>query len=163
MRTSTSTVRTRERSRQRRARVRLTCRLRSLDGADVLDDRPLLKAALKANADVQQRVCAFFYHDYVCGGYELPAACAGPTAEWLPAAMQRLMDDAPVAPMDGPVEVVRFALGDGQVICTINVPPSDGRAEALDKLVPSHESTRHASSQALPKFTPAHLDGIQIF
>ena len=93
----------------------------------MLDDRPLLKAALKANTDVQQRVCAFFYHDYVCGGYELPAACAGPTAEWLPAAMQRLMDDAPVAPMDGPGEVP----SDGGSLHAMAVG-SGGRSDSID-------------------------------
>lgn len=46
--------------------------------------------------DLQQRICAMYYHDFTCGGYELLPACKGEPSTWLPQAVRNLLEDAPL-------------------------------------------------------------------
>jgi len=65
-----------------------------------LDDEARLRALVYRSADLQRRLCALYYHDFVCGGYALLDACQAPAAEWLDAALADLLADAPLAPLE---------------------------------------------------------------
>ena len=66
----------------------------------MVHDVDRLQGIIARSPDLQQRVCALFYHDYTCLGYELLSACQGPTDEWLPDAMSRLLNAAPLKPLE---------------------------------------------------------------
>ena len=57
-----------------------------------------LASIMSRSPTMQRRVCALYYHDFVCGGYELPPACKEPTELWLADTISDLMNDAPVPP-----------------------------------------------------------------
>jgi len=48
---------------------------------------------LKENKWLQRWLCAVYYHDFVCGGYELLEGCQDPTMEWLPVAMKEVLSN----------------------------------------------------------------------
>ena len=51
---------------------------------------------IQRSTQLQQRICAMYYHDFTCGGYELLPACRAPVSEWLDRAMADLLAHAPV-------------------------------------------------------------------
>ena len=55
-----------------------------------------LERVLRRSPDLTRRLCALYYHDFVCNSYELPAECQGAPDEWLGGAFDALMSDAPV-------------------------------------------------------------------
>ena len=57
----------------------------------------MVKGIFRQSPDLQRRVCAFYWHDFVCTGYELPPACQAPTSEWLDDAMNALLEDRPLS------------------------------------------------------------------
>ena len=59
-------------------------------------DTDRLKDVLSRSADLQRRVCALYYHDFVCLGYELLEACKAPAEEWLDQALDDLVHNAPI-------------------------------------------------------------------
>lgn len=66
----------------------------------MLGDEDALRGIVARSTDLQRRICAFYYHDFVCGGYALPEACQAPAAEWLDDAVGRLLSDAEVEALD---------------------------------------------------------------
>ena len=66
---------------------------------DALVNSTLLSEIIQRSPDLQRRICALYYHDYVCLGYELPIACTAPTNEWLDAAVDSLLVNSPVQPL----------------------------------------------------------------
>lgn len=66
---------------------------------DVMYNTAQVKAVVARSTDLQRRVCALYYQDFVCGGYSVPDACAEPTT-WMSDTIDNLMSDAPVV-LDG--------------------------------------------------------------
>ena len=64
---------------------------------------------LGRSPDLQKRVCALYYHDFVCAGYELLEACKGDLDTWLDDTFAALMNDAPVESLQA--ESMRLELG----------------------------------------------------
>lgn len=70
-------------------------------------DPDRLKEIMGRSDDLQKRVCALFYHDFVCAGYELLDACKdAPVSSWLGDAMHAMLTDAPVAPLQDRVRAL---------------------------------------------------------
>ena len=65
-------------------------------------DPERLKDVVGRSADLQRRLCALYYHDFVCLGYELLDACKGPADDWLEGAIEDLMNDAPLEKLSHP-------------------------------------------------------------
>lgn len=65
-------------------------------------DTDRLKTMIDRSPDLQRRVCALYYHDFVCLGYEMLDACKGPAEEWLGQALDDLMKDAPLKTLKHP-------------------------------------------------------------
>ena len=59
-------------------------------------DTDRLKAVIDRSPDLQRRVCALYYHDFVCLGYEMLDACKGPAEQWLERALTDLMKNTPL-------------------------------------------------------------------
>ena len=54
-----------------------------------------LKDVTAKSVDLQRRVCAMYWSDYVCSAYELPTACQNPDS-WMEATFQKIFDNAPI-------------------------------------------------------------------
>lgn len=65
-----------------------------------INNASAFKSIVARSPTLQRRICALYYHDFVCGGYELPPACKQPTGLWLASTIRDLMLDAPVPPLD---------------------------------------------------------------
>jgi len=61
-----------------------------------LANTTMSESVLRRSPDLQRRLCALYYHDFVCGGYELLDACRGHPDQWLDAAVEDLLNDTPV-------------------------------------------------------------------
>ena len=60
-------------------------------------DKAGIQHVLEHSPELQRRVCALYWRDFVCLGYELLEACRDPPSEWLNATMQDLVSNAPLA------------------------------------------------------------------
>jgi len=61
-----------------------------------LENHDLIKEVYTKSADIQQRLCVYYYQDYLCGGYEMLPACKGDPKTWMEGAMDRLVHGVPV-------------------------------------------------------------------
>ena len=62
----------------------------------VLANASKFESVLKRSPDLQQRLCALYYSDFVCAGYALPDACTDTPDVWLEGAMADLLSNAPI-------------------------------------------------------------------
>ena len=69
-----------------------------------LYDPKRLMAILDRSPDLQRRVCAVYYMDFVCLGYDLLDACTGHPSEWLDDAMDAALSDAPIKKLAPPAK-----------------------------------------------------------
>lgn len=56
---------------------------------EALTNSEQLERVLRRSPDLTRRLCALYYHDFVCNSYELPAECQGAPDEWLGGAFMR--------------------------------------------------------------------------
>jgi len=56
----------------------------------------MAKEIMQKSPALQRRMCALYYHDLVCGGYELPEACTAPVETWFDQSMKELLNDSPL-------------------------------------------------------------------
>lgn len=61
-----------------------------------LANSTMAQEVLSKSPDLQRRICALYYHDFVCSGYELLPACKAPMSLWLAKAVDDLLSDAPI-------------------------------------------------------------------
>ena len=65
-----------------------------------LSNTTLLNDIVLRSPALQRRICALYYHDFVCGSYELLEACKAPVATWLNQTMHELLNDAPLQDLE---------------------------------------------------------------
>lgn len=61
-----------------------------------LGDTSVAASIIERSPDLQRRICALYYHDFVCGGYELLPACKAPPSQWLNQTIDDMLADAPM-------------------------------------------------------------------
>lgn len=64
-----------------------------------LANETVAASLIERSSDLQQRICAMYYHDFTCGGYDLLPACQAPADTWLPQTIRKLLEDAPMEPL----------------------------------------------------------------
>ena len=69
-----------------------------------LDNKDRIYGIIDRSEDLQRRIAALYYHDYMCLDYQFPpAAGQGASADWLEDAMKALLEDRPLDGVDAPM------------------------------------------------------------
>lgn len=83
-----------------------------------LENTAQLKDVISRSPDLQQRICALYYHDYVCSAYALPEHCKGDPSTWLDKAMKDLLNDEPPAALHAKAAAAKSVAASGSVPST---------------------------------------------